>query len=62
VAKKKHLQACEVGGSIYGKKQAVKGRKGFKGKLASGEDLGSAYDKLYKTQLIILHKLFRRQK
>lgn len=61
MAAKKHLQACEAEGSIYGKKQAVKGRKGFKDKPASGEDLMSAYDKLYKTQLIILHKLFRRQ-
>lgn len=60
---KKYLQACEIGGSIYGKKQTIDV------KIASTSDNKQLNDdggmdnwsRLYRKQARILSKFFRRK-
>ena len=57
---KRYLQACETGGSIYGKKASSRGKG--RNKDEEDEDLKGAYDKLYKRQVNALNKVFKRVK
>lgn len=54
---RKYLQACEVGGSIYGKKHSGNKRSVSRGKSKGKGDIISAYDALYKRQLNALNKV-----
>jgi hypothetical protein len=58
----KYLQACEVGGSLYGKKRAILHKKVTDENAAEKEDLTDAYSKLYKSQVAAMDKLFNRKK
>ena len=54
--KKKYIQACEVGGSIYGKKRpAGKGDNPGRGK-ASKKDLVRVYNRFYRDQVAALYR------
>ncbi len=57
---KRYLQACETGGSIYGKKIGSLGKS--QNEDEEKEDLKGAYDKLYKRQVNALNKVFKRVK
>lgn len=58
---KKYLQACELGGSIYGKKRVrtrVRGsNKSFDKRKTN---LLNEYDSFYRNQLNLMSKIFRR--
>ena len=60
---KKYLQACEIGGSIYGKRKKADIKK-MPGddKGPDGEDLMSSYKKLYRRQIDVMDKVFRHDK
>ncbi|MDD3088407.1 MAG: hypothetical protein PHT95_00480 [Candidatus Omnitrophica bacterium] len=59
---KKYLQACQIGGSIYGKKR-VDGMREMGGRDAvSKEDLMTVYNKFYKNQVAALYKIIREDK
>lgn len=56
----KYLQACKMNGSLYGKKENPdKKAKSDKSQLVE-ENLLNGYSKLYKKQLVIMNKVFRR--
>ena len=59
--KKKHLQACEMGGSLYGKTQTTV-KVGFDKKDADKKRLMRDYTQLYKRQIAVMDKVFRRDK
>ncbi len=59
--KKKYLQACEIGGSLYGKTQTAV-RVGFDKKGADKKSLMRDYTQLYRRQIAVLDKVFRRDK
>lgn len=58
---RRYLQACEIGGSIYGK--APRQEKGdyFVNHSTNGEDLINAYNSLYKKQFEAFDRVFRRK-
>ena len=58
---KKYLQACELGGSIYGKKKnsAEKDSDGTAKNLK--EDSITAYRKFFKNQLVNMDRVYRRE-
>ncbi|NQT33291.1 MAG: hypothetical protein HQ594_06445 [Candidatus Omnitrophica bacterium] len=60
--KKKHLQACEMGGSLYGKKQAPDKNVKDKGKSEAAADPLSTYSKLYRKQMVIMKKVYHQDK
>ena len=59
---KKYLQACETGGSIYGKKHATGKKGGFRNKRAGKEGLMNSCNRLYKNQVAAMEKVFRRDR
>ncbi|MDP8299003.1 MAG: hypothetical protein P9L88_03785 [Candidatus Tantalella remota] len=59
---KKHIQPCNVGGSIYGKKKPEENENiTISKKLAPKKDTISAYSKLYENQVTLMKKVFRRE-
>lgn len=56
---KKHLQACEIGGSIYGKKRTTINKTHSKNTEAS-RDLISKHNSFYKKQSAAMDRIFRR--
>ena len=60
---KKYLQACEIGGSIYGKKQAidVKLTSTSDDKQLDDDSGIDNWSRLYRKQARILSKVFRRK-
>ncbi len=59
---KKYLQACETGGSIYGKERAAEKGRGPDDRCAEKEDLTGTCNRLYKKQIVIMNKVFRRDR
>lgn len=54
--RKKYIQACEVGGSIYGKKRRT-GKKGnYNRKNVNKKELIKVYNKFYKDQVAALYR------
>jgi hypothetical protein len=58
---KKFLQACDLGGSIYGKGKRHF-EKGAGEKTKEKEDLMSSYRNLYKNQVNMMNKVFGRSR
>ena len=58
---KKFLQACETGGSIYGRKRAG-ARDAAEKNAVSKDDLMSVYNKFYKNQVAALYKIIADNK
>ena len=60
---KKYLQACEIGGSIYGKRKKADSNKtpGDDG-ASEKEDIMASYKKLYRRQIDVMDKVFRHVK
>lgn len=59
---KKYLQACEIGGSIYGKKRTTDKKKGPDESQAEEKDMLGSYSRLYRKQLAIMNKVFRHNR
>ncbi len=57
---KKYLQACEIGGSIYGKKRTTGKKINLDNKCADKENLMASYNTFYKNQVAALNKIIRR--
>ncbi len=57
--KKKYLQACELGGSIYGKKRTTMKKSPGK-KSGNSDGMVTAYNDFYKSQVDALYKAFKR--
>ena len=59
---KKYLQACEIGGSIYGK-EGTAGKKVLSGSRRPGKaDSISAHNRLYRAQFAAMRRVFRGKK
>ncbi len=59
---KKYLQACEIGGSIYGKEKTT-GKKARSGsRQTDRDDSVGAYDRLYRAQFAAMRRVFRKKK
>lgn len=58
--KKRFIQACEVGGSIYGKKGAGKKVSPIH-KDVSKKDLINVYNKFYKNQVTALYEAIQKR-
>ena len=56
---KKYLQACELGGSIYGKKRNTVNKKVAGGNMSAREDPVVSYKKFFKTQMVKMDRVFR---
>ncbi len=56
--KKKYIQACEMGGSIYGKKK-VKKRTTLHVKNVQKKDLAEVYNKFFKDQVSALYRAIK---
>ncbi|MFH1395387.1 MAG: hypothetical protein ABIH09_04440 [Candidatus Omnitrophota bacterium] len=59
---KKYLQACEFGGSIYGKKRTTNKRSNSNNKHSNRPGLVSSYSKFYKKQFAVMDKFFKNDK
>ncbi len=58
---KKYLQACELGGSIYGKRRVgTRSRGSNKTSNKRKTDFLNEYDSFYKNQLNLMSRIFRR--
>jgi hypothetical protein len=53
--RKKYIQSCEIGGSIYGKKKTRKGTA-LSRKKSSKKELVDVYNKFFKDQVAALHR------
>ena len=53
--RKKYIQSCEIGGSIYGKKKTRKGAA-LGRKKPSKKELVEVYNKFFKDQVTALHR------
>ncbi|MGB3242645.1 MAG: hypothetical protein WBB66_07320 [Candidatus Omnitrophota bacterium] len=53
--KKRYIQCCEIGGSIYGKKKSRK-RTASSRRNVSKKDLAHVYDKFFKDQVSALYR------
>ncbi|MDD5634167.1 MAG: hypothetical protein PHW46_02705 [Candidatus Omnitrophica bacterium] len=58
---KRYLQACEIGGSLYGKAKSSR-KAGYQRKKENKEDLISSYSSFYKKQYEVFNKVFRGQR
>jgi len=58
---KKYLQACELGGSIYGKKRDLRDKGENGDRQAAGENTIASYKKFFKNQLANMDRVFRRE-
>ncbi|MCK4852379.1 MAG: hypothetical protein KAS86_04615 [Candidatus Omnitrophica bacterium] len=54
--KKKYIQACEVGGSIYGKKHTTEKRNTAGHGKASKKDIVKVYNRFYRDQVAALYR------
>ncbi|MBU0683031.1 MAG: hypothetical protein ABIH85_01005 [Candidatus Omnitrophota bacterium] len=59
---KKYLQACEFGGSIYGKKRTTSKKKSSGTKRSNKSGLASSYTSFYKKQFAVMDKFFKQDK
>ncbi|RKY42927.1 MAG: hypothetical protein DRP85_00965 [Candidatus Makaraimicrobium thalassicum] len=58
---KRYLQACEIGGSIYGRKRPAADRSsGDNNRRAGRQNLVKDYDRFYKRQAVAMRKIFQR--
>jgi hypothetical protein len=57
---KKFLQACEIGGSLYGKGKGAS--KGAGKRTRKKEDLMGSYKDFYKNQVNMMNKVFGQNK
>ena len=60
---KKFLQACEIGGSLYGKRRVATRRENGsvkKSETMAEKDRIAAYNRFYKNQLAAMDKVFHR--
>lgn len=58
--KKKYIQACEITGSIYGKKRAIGKRVSPNHMSVNREELAKVYNKFYKDQVTALYRALHR--
>lgn len=56
--KKRYIQSCEIGGSIYGKRKG-KRSTGYSRKNVSSKDLAETYNKFFKNQVAALYKAIK---
>jgi hypothetical protein len=59
--KKKYFQACELGGSLYGKKREADGDDRAAKKNVKIDNSVNSYKKLFKNQVVVMDKVFRRE-
>ncbi len=57
---RKYLQACEIGGSIYGKHREIPQKRVSGTRRNSREGAVASYHAFYKSQVDALYKVFRR--
>ena len=60
--KKKHIQACVIGGSIYGKKSSIGKKVSPIHRSIGKEDLRRVYNKFYKDQATALYNAINGDK
>ncbi|MGB2600564.1 MAG: hypothetical protein WBD00_02505 [Candidatus Omnitrophota bacterium] len=60
--KKKYLQACEVNGSIYGKKRTTDRKGSVEKKRGDSGDMISSYTKFYRSQVSAMYKVLHRDR
>ena len=60
--KKRYLQACEIGGSIYGKKRQTAKQPLHVRTKAPKQDVIAVYNKFYKDQVAALYKAIHNDK
>ncbi|MEA3489759.1 MAG: hypothetical protein U9R44_05420 [Candidatus Omnitrophota bacterium] len=60
--KKKFLQACDIGGSIYGKKRSSGKKVSPIHKSVTSKELMEVYSKFYKDQVSALYRAVRKKK
>ena len=58
--KKKYIQSCEFGGSIYGKKRTTGKKVSPNHRSVSKKDLVRVYNKFYKDQVAALYKAIEK--
>ncbi len=58
--KKKHIQACDLSGSIYGKKRTTRKKVSPNHRSVSKKDLTRVYNKLYKDQVTALYRAIHK--
>ena len=59
---RKYLQGLDLGGSLYGKKkQDPKKEDSGEEKKKEADDLASSYKKLYKSQVVMMNKVFKHE-
>jgi hypothetical protein len=60
--KKRYLQACELGGSIYGKKRMTDRKGSVEKKRNNGGDMMSSYTKFYRSQVSAMYKVLHKDR
>ncbi|MBD3426221.1 MAG: hypothetical protein GF409_03200 [Candidatus Omnitrophica bacterium] len=60
--KKRYLQACELGGSIYGRKGSAEKKRSTGRRSGKKEDMMSSYNKFYKSQVAAMYKVLHRDR
>jgi hypothetical protein len=59
--KKKFIQACSVGGPIYGKKRTAGKNSAAKKSKTGQKDLSAVYNKFYREQVTALYKAIHHE-
>jgi hypothetical protein len=59
--KKKYIQACEIGGSIYGKRRACGKKVSPLHRGVSSTNLREVYDKFYRDQVAALYRAIQKE-
>lgn len=59
---KRYLQACEVGGFIYGKKRQALQKSPAEKKYSSSCNMVSSYNDFYKNQVMALRRVISNDK
>lgn len=60
--KKKYIQACNIGGSMYGKARSENEKVSPDHRSISKQDLRRVYNKLYKDQVTALYNAINKSK
>lgn len=58
---KKFLQGLDLGGSLYGKKKKEEKKDSGEGKKEEADDLANSYKKLYRSQVVMMNKVFKHE-
>ena len=60
--KKKYIQSCDIGGSMYGKKRGSNKKVSPNHRSVTKQDLRRVYNKLYKDQVTALYNAINNSK